>query len=214
MKEMAMRALVLAAAAAAASILAAADERPVAIGAFSAIEAAAGMSVTVEPGAPRATLVGDPRYFDRVIVEVQGDTLKISRKSWTSWGSSWRDQVKVRVTGPADLKRLAASSGADLTAVKLVGGAVDLDASSGAELKVAGTCTTLRAEASSGADLDARKLICQDASASASSGADLDVYAEKTARGGASSGADVTVHGTANLVEKSSSSGGSVRKSS
>jgi hypothetical protein len=211
---MMMRALVLAAAALAASWMAAADEKPVAIPTFSAIEAAAGMSVTVAPGAPLVTLIGDPRYFDRVIVAVQGDTLTISRKSWTKWGSSWRDQVKVRVTGPADLRRLAASSGADLTVPKLVGGAVELDASSGAELKVAGTCTTLSAEASSGADLNARQLICQEASARASSGADLDVYAEKTARGRASSGADVTVHGPANMVEKSSSSGGSVRKAS
>lgn len=206
-----MRLWILAAMAMAAAMTATAEEKAVAIGAFTDIEAATGMTVTVTPGAPSATLVGDARYFDRVIVEMRGDTLSIRRKSW-GWGSSWRDQVKVRVTGPAALKRLAASSGAELSVANLVTTDLVLEASSGAELEVAGACQTLRADASSGADLMARKLICQDVTANASSGADADVYAEKTARGGASSGADVTIYGPATLVDKSSSSGGSVRK--
>jgi hypothetical protein len=209
-----MRLLGLAAATAMVAMTAAADEKPVAIGPFSGIEAAAGMSVTVTPGAPSATLVGDPRFFDRVIVDMRGDTLRITRKTQMGWGFSWRDQVTVRVTGPADLKRLAASSGAELTAESLAGGDVDLEASSGAELIVGGSCGTVRADGSSGADLDARRLKCKDANARASSGADVDVYADKTARANASSGADVTVYGPGTLVEKSSSSGGGVRKAS
>lgn len=209
-----MRIWAIAAAAALSAMAASGAEKPVPVGAFRAIEASAGMSVTIEPGAPSATLSGDPRYFDRVIVEMSGDTLRISRKSWSNWGSSWRDQVHVRVTGPADLARIVASSGADVTALSIAARDLDVRASSGAELRVAGSCANLQAEASSGADLDARQLKCQTVEARASSGADLDVFAETTARASASSGADATVHGPGVLTERSSNSGGSARKAS
>jgi hypothetical protein len=186
-------------------------EQPVPIGPFAAIEASSGIDVTFSPGPPSAVLVGDAAKFDRVDVRVEGDRLIVRRKGGILVGA-WRGEVKVRVTGPAQLTALTASSGANLEATGIAASDLRLTSSSGADLRVSGVCENLRADASSGSDLNAKDLICADVSAEASSGADAIVHAEKSLRAGASSGGDVAHYGPASAVDVRESSGGDVTR--
>jgi hypothetical protein len=190
---------------------AAASEQAVPIGPFTAIEASSGMDVTFSPGPPSAVLVGDATKFDRVEVRVEGDRLLVRRKSGRMFGT-WRGEVKVRVTGPAALTALTASSGADLDATGVVARVLRLSSSSGADLKISGTCEDLSADASSGADIAAKNLICGNVRVDASSGADAVVHAEQSIRASASSGADVVYSGPVGAIAVSESSGGDVTR--
>ena len=187
-----------------------ATTRAVPVGAFSGVQASEALAVTVTTGAPSVTLVGDPRYFDRVQVRVTNGTLRLSRVAGGTWHwGGWRDEVKVRVTAPT-LSSVEASSAADITVRAIEAGGLSLTASSGADLVIDGKCGALTATASSGADVHAEKLICNSATARASSGADVIVFATASASGDASSGGDVLIRGPARIGDTSESSGGDV----
>ena len=184
--------------------------RAVQVGAFSAIDASRGLRVTVTPGAPSVTLAGDPNYFDRVKVEVVGDTLKLSRVTGFAWHwGGWRDQVVLRVTAPT-LTAAEASSGSDVKISLLAAGALSLSASSGGDIRIDGTCGALTASASSGGGVGAKGLRCSSAIGHASSGGDVSVFATVSASGHASSGGDVSIYGPARIDEVDESSGGDV----
>jgi hypothetical protein len=68
----------------------------------------------------------------------------------------------------------------------------------------------LRVEIASGASFDGEGLKCETANVDASSGAHAEAFAARSADGNASSGANVTFHGNPAILEKDSSSGGSV----
>ncbi|MEO2052677.1 MAG: head GIN domain-containing protein [Allomuricauda sp.] len=105
---------------------------------------------------------------------------------------------------------LDASSGADLR-VELRANEVSADASSGADIRVSGSADILHADASSGSDIKARKLEVKRCNADASSGADISVNVSESLVADASSGADITYSGEASVQTKKSVSG-SVRK--
>lgn len=105
---------------------------------------------------------------------------------------------------------LDASSGADLR-VELRANEVSADASSGADIRISGTADILHADASSGSDIKARELEVKRCNADASSGADISVNVSESLVADASSGADITYSGEASVHTKKSVSG-SVRK--
>ncbi|WP_431161426.1 head GIN domain-containing protein [Flagellimonas beolgyonensis] len=105
---------------------------------------------------------------------------------------------------------LDASSGADLR-VELRANEVSADASSGADIRVSGSADILHADASSGSDIKARELEVKRCNADASSGADISVNVSESLVADASSGADITYSGEASVQTKKSVSG-SVRK--
>lgn len=105
---------------------------------------------------------------------------------------------------------LDASSGSDLR-VELNANEVSADASSGADIKVSGKADVLYADASSGSDIKARELQVKRCNANASSGADISVNVSESLVADASSGADIIYSGEASVQTKKSVSG-SVRK--
>lgn len=105
---------------------------------------------------------------------------------------------------------LDASSGADIR-VELKANEVSADASSGADIRVSGIAEILHADASSGSDIKARELEVKQCNADASSGADISVNVTESLVADASSGADITYTGEASVQTKKSVSG-SVRK--
>ena len=107
---------------------------------------------------------------------------------------------------------LSAASGADLVATGLNGGAITLESSSGADLRVSGTCSSFSADASSGADLSAQNLRCESGSVDVSSGADARVHATGRLDVDASSGGGVVAYGNPAIGNIELSSGGSLRR--
>lgn len=212
-----MRALILGAAlgALAGEALAQGQTRTVDVGAFTVIDASAGVDVEVAIGPTQSVvLTGDPKDFDRLDVRVVGGRLKISPKrelGLASWGRG--PDVVVKVSAPR-LEAIEASSAADVVARGFTGGDLRLDASSGADLVAVGTCASLTVDASSGADVNAGDLRCARVKADASSGADVVVRGVAFVEADASSGADVIVKGKPERLDSASSSGGSIRQES
>ena len=174
---------------------------------FTKVEANAGTDVEVTVGAA-FSVEATGRDANRIVTRVQGDTLVVEpTRDW-----SWRGrQANVRVTLPR-VNGLSASSGADLVATGLNGGAVDLDSSSGADLRVTGTCASFTAQASSGSDIDARNLRCETGSVDVSSGADARIFASGRLDVDASSGGGVVAYGNPGIGNINLSSGGSLRR--
>jgi hypothetical protein len=175
----------------------------------------------------------DQTLLDSVIVEKSGDTLKIHRKdmgllkSLTTMFNSPSPKVYIHLpqldaataSAGADLNiealsveslDLSVSSGADITAMQLTVNSINGNSSSGADLQLGGTCTDGNLSVSSGADIEADSLKCMSVKVDASSGGDAAVYASEQLSANASSGADIEVHGEANQMSISTSSGGEV----
>lgn len=174
---------------------------------FTKVSASAGTDVEVTVGGGFSVEVTG-RDANRIITRVSGDTLIVEPvRGW-----SWRGrQANVRVTMPR-VDGLSASSGSDLVATGVNAGAISLDSSSGADLRVSGTCSSFTADASSGADLHAQNLRCENGSVDASSGADARVYASGRLDVDASSGAGVVAYGNPGIGNVDLSSGGSLRR--
>jgi hypothetical protein len=176
---------------------------------FSKVDVSAGVEVVVAQGAfdVRAETT-QGQGFDNLIVEVKGDTLRISRKQ-QMWDMGGGPRYRVTVSAP-EYAELEASSGSSLRADNLRLGAVEISVSSGASMQVSGSCTALELDMSSGASFSGEGLRCETASVDASSGASAHAYAARKATGNASSGASVSFSGNPAELERDTSSGGSV----
>jgi hypothetical protein len=175
---------------------------------FTKVEANAGTDVEVTIGSPFHVEVTG-RDAARIQTRLSGDTLVVEPvRGW-----SWRGprQANIRVTMPR-VDGLSAASGADLVATGVNGGAITLESSSGADLRVSGTCATFSADASSGADLNAQNLRCENGSVDVSSGADARVHATGRLDVDASSGGGVVAYGNPGIGNIELSSGGSLRR--
>lgn len=177
---------------------------------FSRVDVSAGVEAVISQGP--FDVKGEIKRgenFDKLIVEVKGDTLHISRQSqW--FGGMNQPEYRVTVAAP-DYKSFDVSSGASLDGSNLSLQDIDVDVSSGARAELSGTCTALDVDVSSGARFDGEGLKCGKAKVGASSGASADAFATQVADGEASSGASVTFHGSPAQFHEDSSSGGSVR---
>lgn len=176
---------------------------------FEQVDASAGIEVVVAQGnfdvKAESPNGGD---LDNLIVEVNGNTLKIGRtQTMMNWGNGPR--YRVSVSAPA-YSGFDVSSGASVQGSNLQLADVDIDVSSGASIQLSGACKTLRVDVSSGAQFDGEDLRCETANIDASSGAHAEAFAARAADGNASSGASVSFHGNPASLQKDESSGGSV----
>ncbi len=185
-----------------------AEEQNYALTGFSKIDVSTGIMVKVNVGGDYSVRAeADAKEFERLVIEVDGDTLSIRRKIG---GFGWKSgEVRVDVSMPA-IEGIEASSGASVEARNVEADEIELDASSGASIIASGTCGSLAADASSGASIKAKDLRCEEVAADASSGASLSVFASSAIEGDASSGGSINVAGKPAKVSKSTSSGGSV----
>lgn len=176
---------------------------------FTRVDVSAGVEAVVSQGPfdVKAEIKrGD--NFDKLIVEVKGDTLHISRQM-QMFGGMNQPEYRVTVAAPA-YRAFDVSSGASLDGGNLSLQDVDVSVSSGARAELSGTCGRLDVDVSSGARFDGEGLKCGVAKVDASSGASADAFASSEADGSASSGASVTFHGSPAQFHEDSSSGGSV----
>lgn len=178
---------------------------------FTRVSANAGTDVEVVAG-PAFRVDVSGRDATRVVTRVEDSTLIVEpvRGNWFQRGP--RD-ARVRVSMPR-VDGLSASSGADLSATGINSEAIELDSSSGADLRVSGRCGSFTADASSGSDIYAEDLRCENGSVDVSSGADARVFASGRLNVDASSGGGVVTYGNPGLGNVDLSSGGSVRRAS
>ena len=204
------------------------QERPVESD-FNEISVSSGVDLIVKQGSPAEIIVeADSDDIDDVKTEIKGGKLNVYFDgSVFSWFQS--SSAKVYVT-TEEIKKLSASSGADLKSVGEIegesleisssGGAdvevsvkadnVILNSSGGADLMAEGETDYLEAHSSGGADIKARQLIAKRVKVSSSGGADVEVYASDEIEASASGGADVDYYGGAKAKKISESGGGDV----
>ncbi|MGB0142524.1 MAG: GIN domain-containing protein, partial [Luminiphilus sp.] len=125
-----------------------------------------------------------------------------------SMGKS-RGSVTVNVVA-GELQAVASSLGANADLIDITCTKLQVDASSGSNIKVSGSCDTVAVDASSGANVDSSDLITADASVDSSSGASIRVFAGESFRGDASSGSSIRVYGNPEVAESETSSGASI----
>jgi len=189
-----------------------ADTKSYSLSNFDRVDVSAGIEVVLQQGPYAVSVDERSGKFDRIVVEVRGNTLHVGRKNqgWSlfDWGGGPR--YTVTVNAPA-YTGFNISSGSSVEGRNLSLRDVKVNVSSGAHLELAGACAALRVDISSGANFDGEDLKCQSARVDASSGAHAEAFATQSASGDASSGANVTFHGKPASFEKDTSSGGSVR---
>ena len=134
----------------------------------------------------------------------------ISMSELNSIMASSGSDVKAKAGFKGKKLTITASSAANIKAIVEYDN-VDITCSSGADVHLKGKAGHCNAVCSSGADINTRELICLRANAVASSGADINIYASESFNGSAASGADITYYGAPKEVNKSASSGGSIR---
>ena len=135
--------------------------------------------------------------------------IKIMTPSWTDIKASAGSSVFSLENWSGDELNLDASSGADLKVV-VNAAIVTAQVSSGATLKVKGTTGGAKLKASSGADLNAIELKSALADADCSSGGSIKIWVNEELRAKVSSGGSVGYRGNAQKVNVKKSSGGSV----
>lgn len=192
---------------------------------FTAISISGNIDAELRTGPQKLIVEADDNLIRYIKTEVSNNKLKIS----TGPGNLRDAHLKVYITAPA-INRISTSSSAEVflkdrlkadgkiflgaSSAGEIEGAVDapmveLDASSGSEMRVSGRTRELNVDASSGADVEAFELLSETTEVSASSGSEVKVHASVALKASASSGAGIKYR-DGGQTTISSSSGGNV----
>lgn len=202
------------------------------VSSYDGVKVSTGVEVFIRQGGTQSvTVEADEDDIEDLITEVKGGTLSIffeNRSSFWNWDQR-SATVYVTVT---DIKLVRSSSGSDVTGESvLVSDYLEVESSSGSDLKLHVKAKTLKAESSSGSDmvlsgeadffeassssgsdLEAIGLTARKARLRASSGSDLSATVTDDIEADASSGSDITYSGRPQYVNIDESSGGDVSR--
>jgi hypothetical protein len=170
--------------------------------------------------------------LDKIITKVEDGILKIYIKDKSWFGLSWNKQPRKVFVSFKNIDKLEASAGSDVnsaSALKLDN--LDLDVSSGSDVKLelnakhlrvnssSGSDVSLNGEAevaeisaSSGSDITAGDLETKKCTVSVSSGSDISIKVTEEINADASSGGDITYSGNPKVKNIKESSGGDVNR--
>ena len=195
---------------------------------FDRIEVSRGLDVYLTQGDEVDVIVeADSNLHDIIMTEVENNTLyifseeNINRSRAQKIHVTFTDLSKIESNSGSDVYstnvikaddiELITNSGADME-VAVQADVVECSASSGSDLRVSGRTSKLYADASSGADIKAGDLVSETCEARASSGSDITVNATSELVAKASSGADIKYYGNPEKITKKDGVSGSVRK--
>jgi hypothetical protein len=204
------------------------------VGNFEVVSSSGGIDVILTQGPSTSVVVeAAPEAQEHVVIETQGQTLRIGWERNYSWRNllSNKRKVNVYITCPK-LTGLALSGGADATGqstfkaddfkinasggsdVKLTLTAKSLTsvASGGSDIDLAGRVDRQKVEVSGGSDYNAFSLQSNTADVQASGGSDAKISVNDELTSSASGGSDVHYKGSARVTRSSSSGGGGVRR--
>lgn len=195
---------------------------------FIAIEATEGLDVYLTQSSNESISVeADSNLHAIIITEVVDNVLKIHTKE--NIGSCKSKKVMISFK---DVSRITSTSGSDVYSTNTItaenlelnstsGSDMKLDVNtatlnckttSGSDLKLSGNTIKLTAEATSGSDIKAANLITELSHVKATSGANITVYTSKELTANATSGGDIKYLGNPSIVSKNDNSLGSIKK--
>ena len=193
---------------------------------FTKISASEGLDVYISQADDfEITVEADENVIDLIGTDIKNGKLRIhaienigratkkvyvSLPSITSLQSSSGAHLSTENLVKSNKLEIDASSGA-LVKVDLMANELDIDASSGANLEISGKATTVYIDGSSGANINSRGLTTKICNADASSGANISVNVSESLTADASSGGNISYTGEAS-IQKNKSVSGSVHK--
>jgi Putative auto-transporter adhesin, head GIN domain len=176
--------------------------------AFSAIEVSHGIRLELVQGTPARVAVRAQANIQKVVTtEVSGGTLTVD--ATRSYVTS--DGVTVSVTAP-EVRDLRLSGGAHGSASKIDVPSLTVSVSGGAILTLSGRSDAFDLSASGGAIVEAGDLASTDASVDLSGGVKATVSATGSVRGQASGGVVLTLRGSPQVVDVTTSGGAVVTR--
>lgn len=201
------------------------------VSAFHGISVSTGIDLYLfQKDIQEVTVEADEQDMEDLITKVEGGILKIYMKNQSWFRMNWNNKPRKVYVSFKTLDKLEASSGSDVASQSvLVIEKLDLDASSGSDIKLElnaaevsaesssgsdislkGKANTLQVNASSGSDIDASGLHTKTCNAHASSGSDIRVYVTEQLDAHASSGGEISYSGNPAHKDINESSGGDV----
>lgn len=170
--------------------------------------------------------------MDKIITKVEAGVLKISMKSNLGFSLRWDNEPRKVFVSFKNLDILEASSGSDVYSqaalkldklnlnassgsdikLELEADALNAESSSGSDISLKGKVHVFSCDASSGSDIVAGELKTQKCTASASSGSDIRVYVSGELNADASSGGDICYSGNPKSKDINESSGGDIHQ--
>jgi hypothetical protein len=195
---------------------------------FTAIKATEGLDVYLTQSDSESIRVeADENLQDIIVTEVIDGVLKIHTKQNIGRCTSKKVMVSFR-----DISSIISTSGSDVYSTNTIttetlelestsGSDMKLDvntttlnckSTSGSDLKLSGKTIKLIAEATSGSDIKAEDLIAESSQVKATSGAGITVNTTKELTANATSGADIKYLGNPEVVNKNNSSSGSIKR--
>jgi hypothetical protein len=200
------------------------------IASFSGVKVAEGVDVYLKKGDKESVKVEvTGTSADNVLTEVSGSYLKvhlrdgnyrhvdakvyvtyvkIEKLSASSAGSIFSDGVV-----KADKMEITASS-AGTVELNLEANSAEISASTAGDLELSGKCKSATLDASSAGEIDAYDLMVEEAEVTSSTGGSIKLSVSKNLDARASTGGTVRYRGNPDRNNTSSSTGGSVKKSS
>ncbi|RED47447.1 head GIN domain-containing protein [Seonamhaeicola aphaedonensis] len=195
---------------------------------FSTIKANEGLNVYLTQGNEEKIAVeADENLHDIIVTEIEDGVLKIHTKQNIGKASakkvhvSFKDITSIISTSGSDVYSTNTLSADELTLKTTSGSDMELDvntfylnckSTSGSDLKLSGKTKTLDAEANSGSDIKAGNLKAESSIVKASSGADITINTSKELIAKVSSGGDIKYYGDPEIVNKSDNVSGSIKK--
>ncbi len=200
---------------------------------FDEIEVSTGIDLYITMGSSESVkVVADDDIIEKIKTEVRGKTLHIYMKNnnWLNIFNWSGNKTRKAYVTLRDLKRITASSGSDVESENTLEGEtldievssgsdvkldvfykeISLKSSSGSDVRLSGKAKTFRANASSGSDIKARELQSSVCVVNVSSGSDATISVSDELHANASSGGDVRYYGNPTVVDVDESSGGDV----
>ena len=195
---------------------------------FTAIKASEGLDVYLTQSAVESVRVETDENLQSIIItEVIDGVLKIHTKENIDSCKSKKVMIhfktvsNIKATSGSDVYgtntitaqnlELETTSGSDMT-LHVDTNTLTCKATSGSDLKLSGKTNKLLAEATSGSDIKAAELIAQTSDVKATSGADITINTTKELIAKASSGGDIKYYGNPEKVDKNDSSSGSIKQ--
>ena len=195
---------------------------------FNAIKASQGLEVYITQGNEESIVIeADENLLELIKTEVKDNELRIYAEKNIGYAASkkimvtFKDVSKITSTSGSDVistntittdyLELNTSSGSDMK-LTVNTSTLHCDSSSGSDLKLSGNTEKLVADASSGSDIRASELIAISSQVKATSGADITVNTAKELTADANSGGDIKYYGNPDKVHKTDSHSGSITK--
>lgn len=197
-------------------------------GDFKTIEVSRGLDVYLTQSDNESiTVEADENLHEIIVTTVEEGVLKIYADENIASSESQKVMVnfkhisKITSTSGSDVYgtnvitedelELKTTSGSDME-LEVNANTITCKATSGSDLKISGKTKKLNAEATSGSDIKAGDLIALSSKVKATSGADITVNTSEELIAKATSGGDIKYYGNPEKVEKNDSASGNIKK--